>query len=203
MSALCQRTRHGARNRCLLLHRAAAFGPVLEPAEVVNALIAHVFENLAAERRATAGAANTSLSLAKLLSCEGESGSARNSSRPRDTFTAPAILPLFSTSGASRTSTIRVLPCATMSRACAGVIRGTAALAASIISFKFVVMCAPPTPRLYLDGGRPGRSIDRRQDRSCWQFDACLSIAHIELLRLERIIMRSVAGRRRCRTLRQ
>src|SRR3974390_2344276 len=36
---------------------AAAFGPVLEPAEIVNALIAHVFENLAAERRATAGAA--------------------------------------------------------------------------------------------------------------------------------------------------
>src|SRR5215468_397821 len=52
-----KRTRHRARNRCLLLHRAAAFGPVLEPAEVVNALIAHVFENLAAERRATAGAA--------------------------------------------------------------------------------------------------------------------------------------------------
>jgi len=51
MSAKCQkRTRHRARNRCLLLHRAAAFGPVLEAAEVVNALIAHVFENLAAER---------------------------------------------------------------------------------------------------------------------------------------------------------
>src|SRR5262249_39712494 len=100
-----------------------------------------------------------SLSLSKLLSCEGESGSARNSSRPRETFTAPAILPLFSTSSASRTSTIRVLPCATMSRARAGVIRGTAALAASIISFKFVVMCAPPTPQLYLGGGRPGRSI--------------------------------------------
>src|SRR5262249_44644563 len=47
---------------------------------------------------------------------EGESGSARNSSRPRETFTAPAILPLFSTFSASRTSTIRVLPCATMSR---------------------------------------------------------------------------------------
>src|SRR5262249_37891436 len=87
-------------------------------------------------------------------SCEGESGSARNSSRPRETFTAPATLPLFSTSCASRTSTIRVLPCATMSRACAGVIRGTAALAASINSFKFVVMCAPPTPQLYLGGGR-------------------------------------------------
>src|SRR5262249_48650287 len=50
-------TRRRARNRCLLLYRAAAFGPVLEPADVVNALIAHVFENLAAERRATAGAA--------------------------------------------------------------------------------------------------------------------------------------------------
>src|SRR5262249_26332184 len=100
-----------------------------------------------------------SLSLSKLLSCEGESGSARNSSRPRETFTAPAILPLFSTSSASRTSTIRVLPCATMSRACAGVIRGTAALAASIISFKFVVMCAPPTSPLYLHGGRRPRCI--------------------------------------------
>jgi len=32
------------------LYRAAAFDPVLEAAEVVNALIAHVFENLAAER---------------------------------------------------------------------------------------------------------------------------------------------------------
>src|SRR3974377_1872673 len=100
--------------------------------------------------------------LAKLLLYEGESGSAKNSSRPRETFTAPAILPLFSTSRASRTSTIRALPCAIMSRACAGVIRGTAALAAAIISFKLVAMCAPPMPQLHLTGGRPGHSIDRQ-----------------------------------------
>jgi hypothetical protein len=58
-------------------------------------------------------------------------------------LTAPATLPLFSTSGASRTSTTSVLPCAIISRACAGVIRGTAALAASIICFRVVATCAP------------------------------------------------------------
>src|SRR6516165_136892 len=83
----------------------------------------------------------TFLSLAKFLSCEGKSGSARNSKKLRETFTAPATLPVCSTSGGSRTSTTSVLPCAIISRACAAVIRGTAALAASIISFKFVAMC--------------------------------------------------------------
>jgi hypothetical protein len=78
------------------------------------------------------------------LSCEGESGSARNSKKLRETFTASATLPLFSTSGASRTSTTSVLPCAIISLACAGVIRGTAALWAFISSFKFVVTCLLP-----------------------------------------------------------
>src|SRR6267142_1874317 len=59
---------------------------------------------------------------------------------PRETCTAPATLPLFSTSGASRTSTTRVLPLAIISRACVGVIRGTAALAASIICLTLVAM---------------------------------------------------------------
>src|SRR5262245_52299874 len=59
---------------------------------------------------------------------------------PRDTCTAPATLPLFSTSGASRTSTTRVLPLAIISLACAGVTRGTAALAASIICLTLVAM---------------------------------------------------------------
>src|SRR6516164_1947424 len=84
----------------------------------------------------------TVLSLAKFLSWYGDSGSARNSSMPRETFTAPATLPLFSTSGASRTSTTRVLPLAIISRACAGVIRGTAALAASIICLTLVAMAS-------------------------------------------------------------
>src|ERR1700687_727670 len=46
----------------------------------------------------------TVLSRLKFLSWLGNSGSARNSSMPRETCTAPATLPLFSTSGASRTS---------------------------------------------------------------------------------------------------
>src|SRR5947208_15964904 len=61
---------------------------------------------------------------------------------PRETLSAPATLPLFSTSGASRTSTTSVLPLAIISRACAGVIRGTAALAASIICLTFVAMAS-------------------------------------------------------------
>src|SRR4030081_164548 len=59
---------------------------------------------------------------------------------PRETCTAPATLPLFSTSGASRTSTTSVLPFAIISCAWAGVIFGTAALAASIICLTLVVM---------------------------------------------------------------
>src|SRR4051794_29719492 len=59
---------------------------------------------------------------------------------PRETWTAPAALPLFSTSGPSRTSTTSVLPLAIISRASAGVIRGTAALAASIICLTLVAM---------------------------------------------------------------
>src|SRR5262249_271141 len=42
---------------------------------------------------------------------------------PRETFRAPATLPLFSTSGASRTSTTSVLPFPIISRPCADVIR--------------------------------------------------------------------------------
>src|SRR5579863_8933505 len=52
---------------------------------------------------------------------------------PRETCTAPATLPLFSTSGASRTSTTSALPLAIISFARAGVIFGTTALAVSII----------------------------------------------------------------------
>src|SRR5262249_8764660 len=59
---------------------------------------------------------------------------------PRDTWTAPATLPLFSTSVASRTSTTNVSPLAIISRACAGVTRGTAALAASIICLTLLAM---------------------------------------------------------------
>src|SRR5262249_52749168 len=59
---------------------------------------------------------------------------------PRETLTAPATLPLFSTSGASRTSRTSVFPFAIISFACAGAIRGTAALAASIICLTLVAM---------------------------------------------------------------
>src|ERR1700722_17774166 len=82
----------------------------------------------------------TSLSLAKFLSCEGNSGSARNSIMPRETCTAPAALPLPAPSVLSRTSTMSVLPLAIISFACAGVIFGTAALAASIICLTLVAM---------------------------------------------------------------
>src|SRR5262245_41626150 len=64
---------------------------------------------------------------------------------PRDTCTAPATLPLFSTSGASRTSTTSVLALLIISCACAGVMRGTAALATSIICFTLVVMTFLPS----------------------------------------------------------
>src|ERR1700722_11111636 len=85
----------------------------------------------------------TSLTLAKFLSWDGNSGSARNSSMPRETWTAPATLPLAATSVPSRTSTTSVLPLAIISFACAGVIFGTAALAASIICLTLVVMVFP------------------------------------------------------------
>src|SRR5262249_24838051 len=57
--------------------------------------------------------------------------------------------PLLSTSGASRTSTTRVLPLAIISRACAGVIRGTAALAASIICLTLVAMGSYSLPAFH------------------------------------------------------
>src|SRR5579862_7441714 len=59
---------------------------------------------------------------------------------PRETWTAPATLPLSATSGVSRTSTMSVLSLAIISRAWAGVIRGTVAFAASNICLTLVVM---------------------------------------------------------------
>src|SRR5262249_4191205 len=59
---------------------------------------------------------------------------------PRDTCKAPATLPLFSSSGESRTSTTSVLALEIISRALAGVILGTAVLAASIICLRLVAM---------------------------------------------------------------
>src|SRR5215472_15854913 len=119
-----------SRNGRSLLHFATAFGPVLEAAEVVNALIAHVFENLAAERRTIAGAAidDPVLILGKALIVRGRIRvGAKFQQAARDVHGASDLAALFHFE-ASRTSTIRVLPCAIMSRACAGVIRGTAAL---------------------------------------------------------------------------
>src|SRR5579884_3010781 len=59
---------------------------------------------------------------------------------PRETLSAPTTLPVFSTSGASRTSTTRASPLAISCRASAGVIRGTTAFAASIICLSVVGM---------------------------------------------------------------
>ena len=74
----------------------------------------HLVEDaaVAGERRAPARSAikDHGLVLGKILVVVGRFGSARNSSMPRETCTAPATLPLFSTSGASRTSTTSVLP---------------------------------------------------------------------------------------------
>ena len=64
---------------------------------------------------------------------------------PRETCTAPAALPLFSTSGASRTSTIIARPEAIISCACAGDIRGTAAWAASSICLRLVIVLSLPS----------------------------------------------------------
>src|SRR2546430_2570602 len=62
---------------------------------------------------------------------------------PRETCTAPAILPLLSTSGASRTSTTIVLSFAIISCACAGVILGTTPSAASSSCLTLVVISDP------------------------------------------------------------
>src|SRR5262245_13179101 len=59
---------------------------------------------------------------------------------PREWCTAPAILPVFSSSGASRTSSTSALPFVIRSRACAGVIFGTAAFAVSINCLTLVVI---------------------------------------------------------------
>src|ERR1700733_15547201 len=109
----------------------------------------------------------TSLSLAKFLSWEGNSGSARNSSKPRETWTAPATLPLAATSVPSRTSTTSVLPLAIISFACAGVIFGTAALAASIICLTLVAM-------VFSVLVRPARKQDYSvsDGRTIWHEDA-------------------------------
>src|SRR5437660_803037 len=53
---------------------------------------------------------------------------------PRDTLTAPLILPLACTSDGSRTSTISTLPRVIRARASGGGSRGTAALASASIS---------------------------------------------------------------------
>src|SRR5262249_16610015 len=94
------------------------FDPIFKGTEIIDFAIAHILEHLSAQSGATAG-----------CTIEddywyGVSGSARNSSMPRDTCTAPVTLPLFSTSGASRTSTTSVLPLLIISCACPGVMRG-------------------------------------------------------------------------------
>src|SRR5882757_2334820 len=59
---------------------------------------------------------------------------------PREMCTAPATLPLFSTSAASRTSRTTALPLSISSLACAAVMRGTTALAASTKSLTLLAM---------------------------------------------------------------
>src|SRR5262245_46533039 len=105
----------------------------------------------------------TGLSRASDLSCDGRSGSARNSSMPREMWTAPLTLPPACSSGASRTSTTTALPLAIISRAWSGVIRGTAALAAASISFTLVGMAISFLWDMCLDAKRstPHRSSCR------------------------------------------
>src|SRR5579864_1782967 len=78
---------------------------------------------------------------------------------PRETCTAPATLPLFSTSGASRTSTTSASPLPIMSRACAALIRGTAALAASSISLTDVAMAVSSYIALVFAARRDGNAL--------------------------------------------
>src|SRR5262249_6857368 len=124
--------------------------------EVVDLRVAHVLERLGAQRRAAARRAveDHRLVPGEILVVVGRlSGSARNSSMPRETCTAPATLPLRSTSGVSRTSTTSALPLAIVPRAGGGLPGGTAALAASIICLTLVGMSVsfvrgPPSRRV-------------------------------------------------------
>src|SRR5262245_26287645 len=80
---------------------------------------------------------------------------------PRDTATAPLILPLCCTSGGSRTSTISTLPSLIFACASAGVSLRTAAFASAISSFTPIAILVS----LPGDAGRPGprRSFDSAQ----------------------------------------
>src|SRR6516164_7836089 len=123
------------------------------------------------------------LSFVKFLSLYGDSGSARNSNMPRETFRAPATLPLLSTSGASRTSTTSALPFAIISRACAGVIRGTAAFAASIICLMLMGMTVAPwlkklLPVLHPSADVTGRSICHLQTHAVQQKSVLARLPH-------------------------
>ena len=130
-----------------MVDRATVFGPILKGTEIIDFPIAHILEHLSTQSGATAGRTieDDYFVFSEILVVIWRFGIGRNSSIPRDTCTAPATLPLFSTSGASRTSTTSVLPLLIISRACAGVMRGTAALATSIICFTLVVMIFLPS----------------------------------------------------------
>src|SRR5215469_465193 len=75
---------------------------------------------------------------------------------PREIWSAPATLPLCASSGASRTSRTRVLPLAIISRASAGVTRGTAAFAASSNCLTVVAICPPCALALQVPLELPG-----------------------------------------------
>src|SRR5690242_20603696 len=82
---------------------------------------------------------------------------------PRETWMAPAALPLCSTSGASRTSTIMAFPWASMSFASAGVMRGTAALAACSRSLTVIAMSSSLIVSPAAEFVRQGLGVAREQ----------------------------------------
>src|SRR4051812_30209223 len=82
------------------------------------------------------------------LSCIGEAGSARNSTRPRGTASAPWTLPDAATSGGSRTSRNSTSGLPTSAWASCGLMAGTAAWASASIDWTvFMVFPLPPSPR--------------------------------------------------------
>ena len=125
---------------------ATVFGPILKGTEVIDFPIAHILEHLSTQSGATAGRTIEDDYFVFSESCRDMAFRDRPETphTARHVYGTGQFAALFH-SGASRTSTTSVLPLLIISRACAGVMRGTAALAASIICFTLVVMTFLPS----------------------------------------------------------
>src|SRR5258707_12882967 len=77
-------------------------GPIFESADIIDLVVTHILEDLPGERRTTAGSAieDNGLFLIEILVVVWRVRVGAKSNIPRETFTAPAILPLALTSGA-------------------------------------------------------------------------------------------------------